>query len=218
MRITKKRFVLIALFVLPLVFFLLLSTGINNFTKLPILTSKIDLTEIESIQSISLKNQVTVMCFLGNDVKNNEGGFFNLNQKIYKEFYGYIPFQIIAIYPKGSEESVSKLKSELGAFTDMSKWRFISLTEDKITSVFNLLKTNEVLDSSFHSNKVFLLDKENNLRGRVDDKDIDDGILFGYNIQSVAELSNKMEDDIKVLLYEYRAAFKNKNKANRIDE
>ena len=40
-------------------------------------------------------------------------------------------------------------------------------------------------------------------------------IMFGYNIESVAELNNKMEDDIKVLLYEYRAAFKNKNKADR---
>ncbi len=39
--------------------------------------------------------------------------------------------------------------------------------------------------------------------------------MFGYNIESVAELNNKMEDDIKVLLYEYRAAFKNKNKADR---
>ena len=40
-------------------------------------------------------------------------------------------------------------------------------------------------------------------------------IIYGYNIESVAELNDKMEDDIKVLLYEYRAAFKNKNKAVR---
>ena len=39
--------------------------------------------------------------------------------------------------------------------------------------------------------------------------------MYGYNIESVAELNDKMEDDIKVLLYEYRAAFKNKNKAVR---
>ena len=39
--------------------------------------------------------------------------------------------------------------------------------------------------------------------------------MYCYNIESVAELNNKMEDDIKVLLYEYRAAFKNKNKADR---
>ena len=32
-----------------------------------------------------------------------KGGVFNLNQKIYKEFYGHIAFQMIAIYPKGNE-------------------------------------------------------------------------------------------------------------------
>ena len=47
---------------------------------------------------------------------------------------------------------------------------------------------------------------------RLDEKN---EIMYGYNIESVAELNNKMEDDIKVLLYEYRAAFKNKNKADR---
>ena len=41
------------------------------------------------------------------------------------------------------------------------------------------------------------------------------GMLFGYNMNSVGELNNKMEDDIKVLLYEYRAAFKDKKKADR---
>ena len=66
-----------------------------------------------------------------------------------------------------------------------------------------------------YSNRVFLLDKELNLRGRDQEGDDENQIMFGYNIESVAELNNKMEDDIKVLLYEYRAAFKNKNKADR---
>jgi hypothetical protein len=44
------------------------------------------------------------------------------------------------------------------------------------------------------------------LRGRDDDEDI--GTLFGYNAESVAEINNKMEDDIKVILAEYRLALK----------
>ena len=66
-----------------------------------------------------------------------------------------------------------------------------------------------------YSNRVYLLDKELNLRGRDQQGDDENQIMYGYNIESVAELNNKMEDDIKVLLYEYRAAFKNKNKADR---
>ena len=213
MKITKKRFVLIALFVFPLLFFLILSTGINNFKKLSTLTNTVSLDALED--SISLTDHVTVLCFLGNDVATKKGGFFNLNQKIYKEFYGYRPFQIIAVYPKSSENDVDKLKSDLSAFTDMSKWNFISINRDTILTLYKNLKTNKMLDSSLYSNQVYLLDKELNLRGRDNDGEEKNEIMYGYNIESVAELNNKMEDDIKVLLYEYRAAFKNKNKADR---
>ena len=213
MKITKKRFVLIALFVFPLLFFLILSTGINNFKKLPTLTKSVSLQALKD--SVSLTDHVTVLCFLGNDVATKKGGFFNLNQKIYKEFYGYRPFQIIAVYPKPSENDVEKLKSDLSAFTDMTKWNFLAMNKETIQSLHKNLKTEKKLDSSLYSNRVYLLDKELNLRGRDKDGDDENEIMFGYNIESVAELNNKMEDDIKVLLYEYRAAFKNKNKADR---
>ncbi|MBL4605238.1 MAG: hypothetical protein JKY02_06155 [Flavobacteriaceae bacterium] len=218
MKISKKKFVLIALFIFPLLFFLVLSTGINRFVKLPVLTSNVDLKELEDLQSVSLNDQVTVLCFLGNDIKNKKGGFFNLNQKIYKEFYDYRAFQIIVIYPEEVPNEVSKLKSDLGAFTDMSKWKFIPFSKEDISLLFSRLGTVGALDANFYSKRVYILDKEKNLRGRTDDKDSTNGVLFGYNIQSVAELNNKMEDDIKVLLYEYRAAFKNKNNPNRKDE
>ena len=213
MKITKKRFVLIALFVFPLLFFLILSTGINNFKKLPTLTNTVSLDVLED--SIPLSDHVTVLCFLGNDVATKKGGFFNLNQKIYKEFYGYRPFQIIAVYPKSSKDDVDKLKSDLGAFTDMSKWNFFAMEKETIKKLHQNLKTKKILNTSLYSKQVYLLDKELNLRGRNQEGDDESQIMYGYNIESVAELNNKMEDDIKVLLYEYRAAFKNKNKADR---
>ena len=213
MKITKKRFVLIALFVFPLLFFLILSTGINNFKKLPTLTNTVSLDVLEG--SIPLSDHVTVLCFLGNDVATKKGGFFNLNQKIYKEFYGYRPFQIIAVFPKSSQDDVDKLKSDLSAFTDMSKWNFFAMEKETIKKLHQNLKTKKILDTSLYSKQVYLLDKELNLRGRNQEGDDESQIMYGYNIESVAELNNKMEDDIKVLLYEYRAAFKNKNKADR---
>jgi hypothetical protein len=213
MKITKKRFVLIALFVFPLLFFLILSTGINNFKKLPTLTNTVSLDVLED--SIPLSDHVTVLCFLGNDVATKKGGFFNLNQKIYKEFYGYRPFQIIAVFPKSSKDDVDKLKSDLSAFTDMSKWNFFAMEKETIKKLHQNLKTKKILDTSLYSKQVYLLDKELNLRGRNQEGDDESQIMYGYNIESVAELNNKMEDDIKVLLYEYRAAFKNKNKADR---
>ncbi|MBT3546703.1 MAG: hypothetical protein HN487_03305 [Flavobacterium sp.] len=213
MKITKKRFVLIALFVFPLLFFLLLSTGINNFKRLSTLTYNVSLDAIED--TISMQDHVTILCFLGDNIEAKKGGFFNLNQKIYKEFYGYRPFQIIAIYPEASVTDVEKLSSDLGTFTDMYKWNFISMDRETISELHANLKTKDILNTSLYSKKVYLIDKKLSLRGRDKDGDDEKQILYGYNIESVAELNNKMEDDIKVLLYEYRAAFKNKNKAVR---
>ena len=215
MKITKKRFVLVALFIFPLVFFLALSTGVVNWTKLPVLTERIqDINQVDSIQQTSFKGKVNVLCFLGNDIDATKGGVFNLNQKIYKEFYGYLAFQAVAVYPESQKEKVEELQKKLGQFTDMSKWKFVRLSDENISKLFTSLRSNENLVDSY-SNKAFIIDKDLKLRGRNNDKDVLDGLLFGYNMNSVGELNNKMEDDIKVLLYEYRAAFKNKKKADR---
>ena len=97
----------------------------------------------------------------------------------------------------------------------MTKWNFLAMNKETIQKLHKNLKTENKLDTSLYSNRVYLLDKELNLRGRDQQGDDENQIMYGYNIESVAELNNKMEDDIKVLLYEYRAAFKNKNKADR---
>ena len=55
---------------------------------------------------------------------------------------------------------------------------------------------------------MFLSSIKNATSGRDDDE----GTLFGFNAQSVAEINNKMVDDIKVILAEYRRAWKKYNK------
>ena len=58
----------------------------------------------------------------------------------------------------------------------------------------------------------FIIDKDLALRGRTDDED--EGIKYGFDTSSVAELNNKMVDDVKIILAEYRLALK-KNNADR---
>ena len=97
---TKKRVVLFLLFIFPLICFLILSTGENNFKKLPILTENIiDISQIDSTNSVQLKDNVSIICFLGNDVNTNKSGLFSLNEKVYKKFTDYKKFQILAFYP-----------------------------------------------------------------------------------------------------------------------
>ncbi|QOD59958.1 hypothetical protein H9I45_11445 [Polaribacter haliotis] len=216
MKITKKRVVLFLLFIFPLICFLILSTGKNNFTKLPVVTENvIDISAINA--SKTFKNNVSLVCFLGDNIELNKGGFFNLNEKIYKIFIDYKQFQIIAIYPKDKEVEVATLKKEISAFTNMANWNFLAAEQEEIKILFSSFKTNENL-ANLYTSKVFLIDKNGNLRGRTNDEDSTiDGKLFGYNMQSVAELNAKLKDDIKVLYYEYYAAFKhkNENKADR---
>jgi hypothetical protein len=214
---TKKRVVLFLLFIFPLICFLLLSLGENNFTKLPVVKENLmDVSEIDATNSVKFKDNVTVVCFLGDDINKIKSGVLNLNEKIYKTFIDYKKFQIIAIYPEGQEDEVQNLKEEIGVFTDMQKWNFISSSKEEIEGFYQVFGLNEPLVNLYTSN-VFLIDKDVNLRGRLTDKDSKDGKLYGYNMNSVAVLKGKLIDDIKVLYYEYYAAFKekNKNKADR---
>ena len=213
---TKKRIVLFLLFIFPLICFLILSTGENNFKKLPILTEKVkNLSEIDTLQTVQLKESVSIVCFLGNDVKSMTSGLLNLNEKIYKKFLDYKQFQIIAIYPNDKSEEVANLKDQIGAFTDMQKWRFLPGNKAQIEAFYEDFQYNEPLNN-LASSKAFLIDKNLNLRGRLKD-DKTDKKLYGYSLNSVSELNGKLKDDLKVLYYEYYAAFKekNKNKANR---
>jgi len=215
MRLTKKRVVLFLLFIFPLICFLILSTGKNNFTKLPVVSEKVmDISSLDSIET--LKDHISVVCFLGNNIAENKAGFFNLNEKIYKKFIDYNKFQIIAIYPQEKEVQAREMKKEIGAFTDMIKWKFIAGSEEQINALHASFKLKETL-SNLYSFRAFLVDRKGNLRGRINDKDSKEGTLFGYNIESVSELNSKMKDDVLVLFYEYYAAFKdkNKNKADR---
>ncbi len=204
----KKTFILVVLFVLPIVAYLFFASGVNNFGKLPILTKSIgDVSSINN--SISLQNKITILGFLGSDVQLKKGNAFNLNQKIYKRFYEFNDFQFVMMVPKGTESKVAALKIELGSLVDASKWNFVFAEEEQIKGFFKGLKTDLILDENLGTPYVFIIDKDKHLRGRTDDED--EGTKYGFNAISVAELNNKMVDDIKVILAEYRLALKKNN-------
>ena len=152
------------------------------------------------------------MGFWGGNLSNKKGDALNLNQKIYKRFYQFQDFQFVMVLRNGQQIQVEMLKEELksGVGTDLVKWRFIFGTDEQIGTLFESLKTPLELTSEKSLPYVFIIDKEGNLRGRDDDEDV--GTLFGFNAQSVAEINNKMVDDIKVILAEYRRAWKKYNK------
>ncbi|MEC7173754.1 MAG: hypothetical protein ACO3MA_01070 [Flavobacteriaceae bacterium] len=211
----KKYIVLFILFVFPIVIYLFFASGKNNFALLPVLTPSVDDVrqwKTLSGDTVQFQDHITVLGFWGEDLSDKKGDALNLNQKIYKRFYQFNDFQFVMVVQEGQQVQVEEFKKELksGVGTDLIKWRFIFGNDDEIASLFKSLKTPLQLTVKNSLPYVFIIDKERNLRGRDDDED--EGTLFGFNAQSVAEINNKMVDDIKVILAEYRRAWKKYNK------
>ena len=206
----QKYLILGFLFFFPIFVYVFLSTGINNFAKLPVLTQNV--MDIENIEgnsaNVSFKNKISIVAFWGGDVNSKKSEALNLNQKIYKRFNEFQDFQFVLLHNKNDNEAIEDLKSDLvsGVGTDLKNWNFIPTTQSNIKMIFDSFKTNIELDPSFSTPYVFIVDRDLSLRGRDDDEDI--GMLFGFNSQSVAEINNKMVDDVKIILAEYRLALK----------
>ena len=205
----KKTVVLGVLFILPLVVYLFFASGVTNFGKLPTLNPRIDWSE--GSDRSALEGKISLIIFLGNAVSENKGYLFNFNQKIYKRFSEFEDFQTVLVSTSDQEEVANEVLAELAMITDVSRYRMVFVSTERVQELFEGLKSPYILDNNFSSPYVFISDKEGALRGRNDDED--ERFKYAYDMRSVAELNNKMEDDMKIVLAEYRLALK-KNNAN----
>ncbi|MGG7034009.1 MAG: hypothetical protein ACI7YS_02305 [Flavobacterium sp.] len=212
----KKNIVLFTLFILPIVAYLFFASGVNSFTKLPTLTPKIaefgDWRSLDG-ENIKLENKITILGFSGYDVLKNRGNIFNLTAKIYKQYHDFKDLQFVYICPIGTENDVQNIVNSLKAFTDVSRFHFVFATPSEINQFHAQMKLRGKLNTDLGTPDVFIVDKERNLRGRKvnDEKEYKEG----YNTFHLSELSNFMLDDFKIILYEYRAALKKNNNAEK---
>ncbi len=213
----KKKAVLIILFILPLVVYLFFATGVNSFIKLPVVTLKIpDVSQNwKSLngEKVSLNHKITILGFSGENILDNRGNFFLLNQKIYNRNKEFKDFQIVFVAPDGTQDDVKHILERLGKLTDTKGYHFVFAKPEEIEAYFNNLKLLGKLNDKFGSSNVYIIDKERNLRGRKG-KSIQGKPEYreGYNVQSSAELHNEMTDDVKIILAEYRLALKKNNR------
>ncbi|WP_369769711.1 hypothetical protein [Flavobacterium sp. WC2416] len=210
----KKNIVLFILFILPIVAYLFFASGINSFTKLPVITPKVaDLGNWESLnnEKVTLDNKITILGFSGSDVLKNRGNLFNLNEKIYQRYHTFKDLQFVMICPVGTENDIKSILDALDEFTDVSQWHFVFTTPQEINGYYKQLNLVGTLDKNSGTPLVYIIDKERNLRGRKKKKEYKEG----YNTFHPADLSNEMLDDFKVILYEYRAALKKNHNATK---
>lgn len=211
----RNTAILSILFFGPLLFYIFLLTGTNNFAKLPVLTTGVDdVKEFRSdtgSDSVSLDGNINIMCFLGREPLKHKTNALNLNEKIYKHFYGFKGFQFVVVLPEGSEADAEQLKKELGATYDVSEWHFLFGSESQVRNLFESLQTNISLDEKLYTQNAFIIDRDMNLRGRSEDDEMPDGMRYGYNAESISTVHQEMVDDVKVVVAEDRLALK-KNK------
>jgi hypothetical protein len=214
----KKNIVLFVLFVLPLAAYLFFASGINSFGKLPTITKNIvDIKDFKSINNkpVTLNNKITILSFLGEKMITNQGRYFNLTEQIFEKNKNFTDFQFVLIAPTGSEEKVQVLLKKITKLTDKtSNWKIVFGSKNQILNYYIQLKLKGTLDEDLGSKMVYIIDKKQNLRGRNDAKDYKEG----YNTESPADLHSEMNDDVKIILAEYRLALKrNNNKTQSLD-
>ncbi|MGB1312470.1 MAG: hypothetical protein ACPG54_02425 [Bizionia paragorgiae] len=211
----KKTSILIILFFLPVIFLLFLYPSTNNYTPLNIV--KENVLDVQNLRSntnpeVVLDDHISVIAFVGNDPESRIKQMSNLRELIYDKFQGFKKFQVVVLASKGSEDSANRLKQELSKYNELKYWHFVFVDNEDAQKLYNNLRSTSNLDATFASDYVFIVDKDLNQRGRLDDRtdreiENNDPVypLTAYDCNKIAVLKNKMgADDLRVLFTEYR--------------
>ena len=210
----KKPFVLTVLFFLPVLFLLFLYPSKHNYKTLDIL--KKDLPELTNFvdkngNDLRLESHLTVLGFLGETPMDDAILALNLKELVYDKFRGFKRFQIVVLVPESAKAQVALLEKELNQYEFLEYWKFGFGSKEDVLAAYQELKISAVLDASLKTSDVFIIDKERNQRGRLDDRDKNEikrnSPIFGlssYDCLEVSVLKNKMSEDVRILFTEYR--------------
>ncbi len=216
----KKNIVLFVLFVLPIVAYLFFASGVNSFISLPTITKNIpEVNEWKTLDNkpVTLTNKITILGFIGSDVMKHKGNFFNLYEIIYDKYKDFKDFQVVMVLPDGTQNQVQELlKIDIKKLGTHKGWNFVFASPDEINAFYGKLQLVGKLDTTLATQNVFIVDKKRNLRGRKgEDQKGTPEYKEGYSTVLVADLYNKMMDDMKIIIYEYRAALKKNRNATQ---
>jgi len=210
----RKWIILGILFLLPVIFLLFLYPSTHNYNTLDIVNEDIvetDLLNFIDNRKTNFEGNITILNFLGDNPVENITGTLNLKELVYDKFKGFKKFQIISIASSNSEKLLESVKKELLKSDELKYWFFATTSDEEINKIYSSLRSQNELDSSNYTSQVFIIDKQRNQRGRIDDRgddQIENNIdlfgLYSYNSIIVSEIKKKMNDDIRILFTEYR--------------
>ncbi len=204
----KKPITLGVLFFLPVTFLLFLYPSTHNYLALDIIKEHV--RELpNNTQEVTLKDHITVLSFFGNEPDESSLAALNLKEMIYDKFKGFKKFQIVSVVDPSAD--LTALKKELYQYDELKYWQFVALTKSEQKQLFNSLRSETKLNEDGATQDVFIIDKELNQRGRIDDREKDEVAknkpeksLWSYDCIEVAILKNKMSEDMRIIFTEYR--------------
>ena len=210
----KRYAVLCVLFFLPVTFLLFLYPAKHNYNTLDIIidtVSDLDGFTSDTGEVIVLEDHLTVLGFFGTHPLEKHTTASNLKELIYDKFKGFKTFQIVIVLPEGAEAEAQELKAELMAYGELKYWNFVYASPNAVKAIHKGLNVPDVLDSDLATDRVYIVDKELSLRGRLDDRS-DNELATNITVYSktsydaikVADLKNKMSEDVRILFTEYR--------------
>lgn len=202
------------LFFLPVTFLLFLYPATHNYTPLDIVNEDVhDLNGFfsDAEDKVVLKDHITVLSFLGAKPMERLTATSNLKELVYDKFKGFKKFQVVLVVPEGKQNEAEQLRKEISLYEDLRFLHLVYGAPEEIMKVFNSLKHSEPLDANYATDNVFVIDKDLNQRGRIDDRSDNDieknAQVYGlnaYNSIEVATIKNKMSEDLRILFTEYR--------------
>lgn len=210
----KKVAILGLLFFLPVIFLLFLYPSTHNYYALDVINE--DVLEIskhnqQESEAVQLEANLTILAFLGKQPLSKSIAALNLKELIYENFKGFKKFQIVVIIPDGTQSQIKELERELITYEELEYWHFVFTNENEINTIYNSLLTKQPLDANLATDNVFIIDTDRNQRGRNDDrtdrefeKNAQPYSLYAYDCIEVADIKNKMSDDLRILFTEYR--------------
>jgi hypothetical protein len=121
------------------------------------------------------------------------------------------------VLPDGTQNQVQQLLNyDIQKLGTHKGWNFVFASPEQINIFYDQLHLVGKLDKTLATPNVFIIDKKRNLRGRKgQDQKGTSEYKEGYDTILVGDLYNKMMDDMKIIIYEYRAALKRNHNATR---
>jgi protein SCO1/2 len=208
----KGFWVTTGLLVVPVVIFYILNAGSQNFKTLPILGERIPPDGVSQMDTVyhtvtdfngfdqkgrafsqkDLTNSIYIANFFFASCKDVCPTMNRRLSKVYEKFKEFSEIEIVSFTVDPENDSFIVLDAYAGKFNaNPAIWHFVKTTRDDLVKIGQsfLLPVSKEDKTIDHSQQFILVDKQKRIRGV-------------YDSFSDADIK-RLEEDIKVLLYEY---------------